>query len=155
MNPVRENSEFVNFYEFYLWFCLRFVNVYKFLEQSYWLFTRLFNYMLTRLCCRYRLVSSLFLLYWRGFRGYLFNKLISRFLPQLSFNWLTFSRQVTAHWRRLEQKFKHRPIRTWEITDIRLLDNCMFTFTAKCTSLFTREMADWKHFHYICVLLLF
>ena len=111
---VGQNSEFVNIYEF--------VNVYEFVEQLYLLFTRLFNYMLTRLRCCYRLVSSLFLQFWRGFRGCLFNKLISCFLPQLLFNWLTFLRWVTAHWWRRGQKFKYGPIRTWEVADIRLLD---------------------------------
>ena len=134
-------------------FVYGFVNVYEFVEQSYWLFTRLFNYMLTRLCCRYRLVSSLFLSFWHVFRGCLFNKLISRFLPQLSFNWLTFLRRVTAHWWRLEQKFKYGRIRTWEITDIRLLDELHVYIHDK--AYFFIHTGNAKHFHYICILLLF
>ena len=47
--------------------------------------------------------------------------MISSFLPQLSFNWRTFSRRVTAHWwRHSGQKFKYEPIWTREIPDIRL-----------------------------------
>ena len=53
---------------------------------------------------------------------YLCNKLISSFLPHLSFNWRTFSRRVIQYAGDVsEQKFKYRPIRTREITDIRLL----------------------------------
>ena len=33
-----------------------------------------------------------------SFRGCLCNKLISSFMPHLSFNWSTFSRRVTAGW---------------------------------------------------------
>ena len=48
--------------------------------------------------------------------GCLFNKLIFNFLPHLSF------RRVRARWWRAEQNIKRGVIKTWEIADIRLLD---------------------------------
>ena len=53
--------------------------------------------------------------------GCLGNKLISRFLPHLWFNWRTFQGKLQHAGDVSEQKFKYESIRTREITDIRLL----------------------------------
>ena len=44
------------------------------------------------------------------------------FLPRLISNGRTFSRRVTARWRRCGQKIKCRPIRTRKIGHVRLSD---------------------------------
>ena len=69
----------------------------------------------------------------RDIRGCLFNKLISSFLPHLSFNWRIFFRRIIVACDVSEQKLKYGPVRTLEIADIRLLDELhVKTVMASC-----------------------
>ena len=54
------------------------------------------------------------------FRGWVCDSWKHRFLPHLIFNWRTFSRRVTALWSRDGQKIKFQPIKTREISGVRL-----------------------------------